>query len=65
MDVAELMPAGQAARAELIRQGRPVTREALARQLRADGHPASNAKVSALLRALAAEPVRPRSDWFG
>jgi hypothetical protein len=56
LDVSALMPAGRAARAELVRQGQPVTREALARQLRTDGHAASNARVSALLRALAAEP---------
>jgi hypothetical protein len=59
LDLSGLMPAGRAARAEILRQGRPVTREALARQLRADGHAASNARVSALLRALAAEPSAP------
>ena len=56
LDVSALMPAGRAARAELVRQGQPVTREALARQLRTDGHAASNARVSALLRALATQP---------
>jgi hypothetical protein len=59
LDVSALMPAGRAARAELVRQGRPLTREALARQLRTDGHAASNARVSALLRALAAQPDAP------
>jgi hypothetical protein len=56
LDVSALMPAGRAAWAELVRHGQPVTREALARQLRADGHAASNARVSALLRALATQP---------
>jgi hypothetical protein len=60
LDVSPLMPAARTARAELVRQGRPVTREALARQLRADGHAASNARVSALLRALAVKPDAPK-----
>jgi hypothetical protein len=56
LDVAPLMPAARAARAILARNGQTLTREALARQLRADGHAASNARVSALLKALAADP---------
>jgi len=61
LDVAQLMPAARAARATLARDGQTLTREALARQLRADGHAASNARVSALLKALAAESSHRRS----
>jgi Protein of unknown function (DUF2637) len=60
-DVARLIPAAREASATLARCGQAVTREALARRMRADGHAASNARVSALLKILAAEPV-PRRD---
>jgi hypothetical protein len=56
LDVAPLMPAARTAQAILARNGQTLTREALARQLRADGHAASNARVSALLKAVAADP---------
>jgi hypothetical protein len=40
-DVSALLPAARTARATLARNGQALTREALARQLRADGHAAS------------------------
>lgn len=55
LDISGLLPAGRAARAALARHGRAITRETLARELRASGQPASNAKVSALMKALASE----------
>jgi hypothetical protein len=66
-DVARLMPAAREASATLTRRGQALTREALARQLRADGHAASNARVSALLKILAVEPVTqaPRRHGHG
>jgi len=55
VDVSDLLPAARAARAKLIEQGESVSRDALARQLRADGHAASNSRVSALLKSLLTE----------
>jgi hypothetical protein len=55
LEVSALMPAARSAGALLARDGRALTREALARQLRAGGHAASNARVSALLQALNTE----------
>ena len=57
-----LLPAARAARAILAGSGKRVTREALARQMRADGEAVSNARVSALLRALAAEPFTAHAE---
>jgi hypothetical protein len=45
LDVASLLPAARLAAATLERSGQALTREALARQLRAEGHAASNARV--------------------
>ncbi|MEV6348171.1 DUF2637 domain-containing protein [Actinoplanes sp. NPDC051851] len=50
-----LLPAARAALRTLTGEGKPMTREALARQMRADGHPASNARMSVLLRVLTSE----------
>ncbi|GID33342.1 hypothetical protein [Paractinoplanes brasiliensis] len=55
LDVAELMPVAREARERLAMSGTALTREALARQMRADGYAASNARVSALLKGLIAE----------
>jgi len=44
LEVSALMPAARSAGAALARDGRALTREALARQLRAEGHAASNAR---------------------
>jgi hypothetical protein len=60
LDVSALLPAARAAWATLADNGKPLTREALAKQMRADGHAASNARVSALLRLLGAEQNEPR-----
>lgn len=57
LDVSALLPAARAARVRLVRTGRPVTRQALAREMRASGQPVSNARASALLRQIAGEPV--------
>lgn len=54
-DVSTLLPAARDARAKLLREGMSVSRDALARQLRSDGHAASNTRVSALLKALGRE----------
>jgi Protein of unknown function (DUF2637) len=61
-EVARLVPAAREARSALAHRGQALTREALARQLRADGHAASNARVSALLKILTAEPLARPSD---
>jgi hypothetical protein len=58
-DVAALLPAALAAREVLTTNGEALTRAALARQMRADGHPVSTARASALLKALTAGPTHP------
>jgi hypothetical protein len=52
VDVSALLPAARSAAITLAQGGQALTREGLARQLRADGHAASNARVSAVLKAL-------------
>jgi hypothetical protein len=52
VDVAELLPAARMARDTLAAEGRPLTRDALASHLRADGYPIRNARASRLLHAL-------------
>ena len=54
---AEHERAARAARDELRRDGRPLTRDALATRLRAVGHPVRNARLTPLLAALRAEPA--------
>jgi hypothetical protein len=54
-DDAILLAAARAAAETLDRQGRRVSRQALADLLRAGGHAVSNARASALLLALKAE----------
>lgn len=56
------MPAARAAVEMLDRDGRRVSRQALAGALRADGHAVSNALVSAVLRALKSEAERDQLD---
>jgi hypothetical protein len=58
-DIALLLPAARSARRGLLASGKTLTRETLARQLRAEGTAVSNARVSALLKILVAEPVEP------
>jgi len=54
-ELVPLMPAARAARDELTREGRTVNRDALARQLRRNGHSIRNSGVSELLALLRQE----------
>lgn len=58
-EVAALVPAARTAAHALAAEGTPLSRKALARQLRADGHQLSNATASALVRVLRAETIPP------
>ena len=51
-----LLTAARTAREELIREGRPISRDALARRMRRNGHSIRNERVSELLAALRPEP---------
>jgi len=51
-DLVPLLPAARAARDELVGEGRPVSRDALARRMRRNGHSIRNNRVSELLTAL-------------
>jgi hypothetical protein len=51
-DLVALLPAARAARDELVRQGRSLTRDSLARHLRRDGHTIRTSRVSELLTLL-------------
>ena len=51
-DLVPLLPAARAAHDELVDEGRPVSRDALARRMRRNGHPIRNNRVSELLAAL-------------
>ncbi len=51
-DLVALLPAARAARDELRRQGRSLTRDSLAAQLRRDGHTIRTSRVSELLTLL-------------
>jgi hypothetical protein len=58
--VRALLPAAQAVRDRLATDARPLTRGALARELRADGHTVSNSRASSLLKLVKADqPSRP------
>ncbi|MFD2768260.1 DUF2637 domain-containing protein [Micromonospora eburnea] len=59
-EIAALAPAARTAVQALAAQGTPLSRKALARQLRADGHQLSNATASALVRLLRAEATPPQ-----
>ncbi|MEU8370065.1 DUF2637 domain-containing protein [Micromonospora tulbaghiae] len=54
-DLVPLLPAARTARAELTREGQTVSRDALARRLRRNGHSIRNSGVSKLLAALRRE----------
>lgn len=56
-DLAPLLPAARTARDELIREGRTVSRDALAQRLRRNGHAIRNNRVSELLNALRREEL--------
>jgi hypothetical protein len=64
-DVAGLLPAARVARDRLLDQGEALTRDTLAVQLRHDGHPVRNAKVSRLLIALRQEEQAVSSHGYG
>ncbi|MGX6606179.1 DUF2637 domain-containing protein [Micromonosporaceae bacterium Da 78-11] len=57
LELAPLLPAARAARDELIREGRTVSRDALAQRLRRNGHAIRNNRVSELLNALRREEL--------
>ncbi|MGS2619923.1 DUF2637 domain-containing protein [Micromonospora sp. LZ34] len=61
-EVAALVPAARTAARTLTAEGTPLSRKALAHQLRADGHQLSNATASALVRVLRAEATPPAPD---
>ncbi|WP_431937074.1 DUF2637 domain-containing protein [Micromonospora sp. RP3T] len=54
-DLVPLLPAARTARAELAREGHTISRDALARRLRRNGHSIRNSGVSDLLAALRRE----------
>lgn len=54
-DLVPLLPAARAARDELTREGHTVSRDALARRLRQNGHSIRNSAVSQLLATLRQE----------
>ncbi|MBM0255464.1 DUF2637 domain-containing protein [Micromonospora sp. 4G55] len=54
-DTGELLPAARQVRDQLVADGRPLTRAALADALRRAGHTVSNTRVSELLQILRAE----------
>ncbi|MGC5661694.1 DUF2637 domain-containing protein [Micromonospora sp. WMMD723] len=56
-DLVPLLPAARAARDELIREGHTVSRDALARRLRRNGHSLRNSGVSELLAT-----IRPKTS---
>jgi hypothetical protein len=58
-DVAGLLTAARAARDGLVRDGRPVTRDALAARLRQNGYTVRNSRLTPLLRALRSEAPVP------
>jgi hypothetical protein len=58
--IAALLPAARAARDGLQRDGRPLTRDALAAWLRQNGHPVRNSRLTPLLHALRNEAT-PKS----
>ncbi|MFI6331478.1 DUF2637 domain-containing protein [Micromonospora chersina] len=61
-EVAALVPAARTAAHTLTTEGTPLSRKALAHQLRADGHQLSNATASALVRVLRAETTPSERD---
>jgi hypothetical protein len=61
-DIADLLPAARAARDRLLDRGDALTRDSLAAELRRDGHPARNARISRLLATLKRESPSPLGD---
>jgi hypothetical protein len=56
-DVRDLLPVARQAAADLAREGRPLSREALADVLRRRGHAMSNARASALVKLIREQPA--------
>jgi hypothetical protein len=61
-EISALVPAARTAARTLAAHGTALSRKALARQLRAEGHQLSNATASALVRLLRAETTPPTPD---
>jgi len=57
LEIAALLPAAQAARDGLHRNGRSLTRDALGACLRQEGHQIRNSSLSALLNLLKSEGI--------
>jgi hypothetical protein len=58
-DLVPLLPAARAARDQLLHEGRPVSRDTLATELRRNGHPIRTSRVSELLHAVRRDPPQP------
>lgn len=61
-DVNDLLPAARAAWATLRREGRSLSRDSLAAQLRADGHTIATSRVSGLVSMLRADALSNRTN---
>lgn len=61
-DVRDLLPVARKAADDLARQGRPLSREALAEVLRRQGHAMSNARASALVKLIREQPASAEPD---
>ncbi|GID29547.1 DUF2637 domain-containing protein [Paractinoplanes brasiliensis] len=59
-EMGELLPVARKAAGDLAREGRPLSREALAEVLRRQGHAMSNARASALVKLIRDQPTRPK-----
>jgi hypothetical protein len=64
-DVRGLLPVARQAADELAREGRPLSREALAEVLRRQGHAMSNARASALVKLIRDQPADAPTDQAG
>lgn len=58
-EIRDLLPVARKAADDLAREGRPLSREALADVLRRQGHAMSNARASALVKLIRDQPARP------
>jgi hypothetical protein len=57
-EIRDLLPVARKAADDLAREGRPLSREALAELLRRQGHAMSNARASALVKLIRDQPAR-------
>jgi hypothetical protein len=60
-EIRDLLPVARKAADNLAREGRPLSREALAELLRRQGHAMSNARASALVKLIRDQPARPEA----